>query len=207
MFGHAFAEALFAAPGGAWSGPVTSSLEPIWCAPASERRAQSPARLDPRPRAHGPRGRAPAVRRASAARAPAQPLPDRYRISQSTYRQRAPGRPVIRRALSPMAMLAAVVALAGRASAHEFRPAILDITDLGAGRYEMVWIAPSSGGDPEATVTEPRSFPRRLPARARRRRALHPRLRPQRPLPAAPSPSVASPMVTRSCVSKGPEVR
>ena len=67
---------------------------------------------------------------------------------------------MIRRALALMGILAALVTLAARAGAHEFRPAILDITDLGAGRYEILWTAPSAGGDPEATVTETAlSFP------------------------------------------------
>ncbi|APR82441.1 membrane protein, putative [Minicystis rosea] len=67
---------------------------------------------------------------------------------------------MIRRALAPMGLLLALATLAGPAAAHEFRPAILDIRDLGAGRYELFWSAPSAGGDPEAILTETAlSFP------------------------------------------------
>lgn len=39
------------------------------------------------------------------------------------------------------AVLAAALALAGGARAHEFRPALLDVTELGAGRFEVAWVA------------------------------------------------------------------
>ncbi|MFT3774788.1 MAG: HupE/UreJ family protein [Minicystis sp.] len=69
-----------------------------------------------------------------------------------------------RRAIAVVASFAAMTALAVSAGAHEFRPAILDITDQGSGRYEVMWTAPSSGGDDprEATPTFPEGC-RRVP--------------------------------------------
>lgn len=46
---------------------------------------------------------------------------------------------------------AAILAFAGRARSHEFRPCLLDIRDSGGGRFESAWQVPSgapgSGGD------------------------------------------------------------
>jgi hypothetical protein len=51
----------------------------------------------------------------------------------------------------------ALVLLAVPARAHEFRPAILDVTDLGGGRYEVIWTA---SGDADAMPLDARlAFP------------------------------------------------
>lgn len=50
---------------------------------------------------------------------------------------------MMRRNLALFATIAALSAFAPRAAAHEFRPAILDVTDLGDGRYEIVWSTPA----------------------------------------------------------------
>jgi hypothetical protein len=63
---------------------------------------------------------------------------------------------MIRRALA-LTAACALAGAAGTARAHEFRPALLDVTDLGGGRYEVLWSAPSAG-DPDAAEAAP-TFP------------------------------------------------
>jgi hydrogenase/urease accessory protein HupE len=53
-----------------------------------------------------------------------------------------------RRIIAISSAIAAIFAIAPPAAAHEFRPAILDVTDLGHGRYEILWSAPDDDAAP-----------------------------------------------------------
>ncbi len=61
------------------------------------------------------------------------------------------------------ASLTALVAVARHGQGHEFRPALLDVTALGAGRYEVSWV-PAPGGERARVVLPERCVREASPA-------------------------------------------
>jgi hypothetical protein len=53
-----------------------------------------------------------------------------------------------------LAVLLAVLLAPALAAAHEFRPAVLDLDDLGGGRYEAQLVAPGGGLDADAPAAD-----------------------------------------------------
>lgn len=52
-----------------------------------------------------------------------------------------------------IAIAVAIITAVGTASAHEFRPCLLDVRALDSGRFEVTWIAPDKG--PDADTVSP----------------------------------------------------